>query len=62
MKPKRSEPDSRGMWNIACCECKRGGNGDASCGCGMNSKRWDYKSCFLGKLLDKYEKPVISGN
>lgn len=54
MKPKRSEKDSRGKWSIACCECKRGGNGDKSCSGGSKSIRWDYKSCFSGELLDKY--------
>lgn len=55
MEPKWSEKDSRGVWNIACCECTRGGNGDASCGAGWKSTRWDYKSCFSGELLSKYE-------
>jgi len=55
MKPKHTEKDSRGHLIVACCECQRGGNGDQSCSAGMDSKRWDYKSCFCGQLLDKYD-------
>ena len=54
MKPKHSEKDSRGMLLIACCECKAGGNGDASCSAGFRSKRWNGKACFSGELLDKF--------
>lgn len=54
-KAKRSNRDSRGMLQVACCECTRGGNGDQSCGCGMKSKRWDFKSCFAGELLEGLE-------
>jgi len=55
MEPKRSEKDSRGIWSVACCECKRGSNGDADCSAGYRSTRWDYKSCFSGELLEKYK-------
>jgi hypothetical protein len=57
MKPKRSEKDSKGKLCVACCECKRGGNGDGTdnCSAGWRSKKWDYKSCFSGELLDKYD-------
>jgi len=55
MKPKHSERDSRGMLQVACCECVRGGNGDKSCSSGWRSKKWDYKACFCGQLLPKFE-------
>jgi hypothetical protein len=58
MKPKYSKKDSRGMLQVACCECKRGGNGDASCSSGWKLKRWRYLGCFSGELLDKYSVAV----
>jgi len=54
MKAKHSKEDSKGHLQVACCECDRGGNGDASCSSGWKSKRWDYKACFSGRLLDKF--------
>jgi len=57
MKPKHSEKDSRGHLTVACCECKRGGNGEKDCSAGWRSKKWDYKSCFSGSLLDKFDEP-----
>ena len=52
MKKIYSEYDTRGALQVACCECKRGGNGDASCSSGWKSKKWDYKACFSGEPLD----------
>ena len=56
MTPEYSEKDSRGHLSVACCECKRGGNGGKNCSSGWKSKKWDYKACFSGELLDKFNK------
>jgi hypothetical protein len=56
---KYSEYDSRGCLQVACCECKRGGNGDKSCSSGWRSKKWDYKACFSGELLDKLKEEKV---
>lgn len=53
MKIQYSERDSRGMLLVACCECERGGNGDASCSCGHMRKTWDTHACFSGTLLQE---------
>jgi len=38
---------------VPCAFCVRGGNGDASCACGMNEKRYSkFKGCFAGYLLE----------
>jgi len=55
-KMKYSEHDNRGALQVACCECNRGGNGNQTCSSGMKSKRWDYKACFSGELLDSIEE------
>lgn len=55
--PKYSEQDSRGYWHVACCECQRGGNGDADCGAGWNVKK-GYSGCFAGTFLSKYKEAV----
>lgn len=55
MKPKYSKKDSRGNIQVACCECKRGGNGEASCSCGWKTKRWNQMACFSGELLEKFD-------
>jgi hypothetical protein len=63
MKPKRSKWVKKShrsdelILQVACCECKRGGNGKQDCACGHKSKRWDKQSCFIGELLDKYDVP-----
>ena len=42
---------------VPCAYCKRGGNGDKSCGCGWNRTRYSkYESCFSGELLDRDPK------
>lgn len=51
----RSFEDKKGKLWVACCECDRGGNGQADCSCGWKSKRWDMKGCFAGDLMEKYE-------
>lgn len=56
MKPVSSKPDSRGKWFFDCAECKRGGNGDKSCGSGSKVKKIRQGGCFMGELLEKYEK------
>lgn len=38
---------------VPCAFCTRGGNGDQSCACGFNEKRFNqFKGCFSGELLD----------
>jgi hypothetical protein len=59
-KMKYSEYDSKGKLQVACCECKRGGNGDASCSSGWKSKKWDYKACFCGELLDALDDKLYA--
>ena len=37
---------------VPCAFCTRGGNGDCSCSCGMNEKKYSkFKGCFSGELL-----------
>lgn len=44
---KRTQP-------VPCAYCTRGGNGDRSCACGMDERRYSkFKGCFAGTLLDK---------
>lgn len=52
-KAKYSEKDSRGVLNVACCECERGGNGNDKdkCSSGWKTKKWNYMSCFSGTLI-----------
>ena len=43
---KRTQP-------VPCAFCKRGGNGDGSCACGLFERRYSkFKGCFSGELLD----------
>ena len=43
---KRTQP-------VPCAFCARGGNGERSCSCGMNERRYSkYKGCFAGKMLE----------
>ena len=55
MRPKRSSRDSKGKLFVACCECKRGGNGEANCSCGWRVKRWNKMGCYVGELLSKFD-------
>ena len=59
MKAKYSEYDSRGMLYVDCCECTRGGNGDAEnkCSAGGHFKKGKKCGCFIGKLLPDLEIP-----
>ena len=45
-----SYKDNTGLNWTACCECDRGGNGNAidKCCCGWRSIEWDQKGCFIG--------------
>lgn len=44
---KRTQP-------VPCAFCVRGGNGDQSCSCGMDKKRYSiYDGCFAGQILEK---------
>jgi hypothetical protein len=54
IRPINSYKDNRGMVVVACCECKRGGNGHRDCGAGWDIKRGD-QGCMAGELLDKYD-------
>lgn len=56
MKIKYSGKDSRGKIYIDCSECKKGGNGEQTCSSGHKIKKGNQGMCFLGKLLEKYEK------
>ena len=53
-----SERDSRGMLQVDCSECERGGNGSAEdkCACGWKIKRGGKGACFLGTLMEKYKE------
>lgn len=53
--PKWSEKDSRGYWYVACCECQRGGNGDADCSAGWQVKKGSRTGCFAGTFLNKFK-------
>jgi len=45
--------DNRAIW-VACCECQRGGNGNANkCSCGGHIKKWDNLGCFSGQLTSE---------
>ena len=38
---------------VPCAFCARGGNGDKSCACGMNERRYSkFKGCFSGQMLE----------
>ena len=37
---------------VPCAFCKRGGNGDGSCGCGFFERLYSTKGCFSGELLE----------
>jgi|LGOV01.1.fsa_nt_gb hypothetical protein len=45
--------DKEGKQWTACCECNRGGNGNAEdkCSCGWQSTEWDQKGCFIGTSI-----------
>ena len=49
---KHSFYDKNGKLFVDCSECKRGGNGDKSCGAGWTVKRGGHSGCFLGALRD----------
>lgn len=51
--PKGSFKDGSGSWFVACWECQKGINGEASCGCGIYARSLSL-GCFSGKLLDKF--------
>lgn len=39
---------------VPCAFCGRGGNGDKSCSCGWDQKRYSkFKGCFAGQMLEK---------
>jgi len=45
---------SKRTQQVPCAYCTRGGNGDRSCSCGMNERRYSiYKGCFAGTMLEK---------
>jgi len=45
---------SKRTQQVPCAYCTRGGNGDRSCSCGMNERRYSiYKGCFAGTMLAK---------
>ena len=58
MSKIRSFYDKKHKLFVACCECNRGGNGNADCSGGFRSKRWDKKGCFVGNLLDKHKESL----
>lgn len=59
MKTKFSELDNRGYLVVDCTECKKGINGDKSCGSGARIKKGHFGSCFNGELLKKFEEPKL---
>jgi hypothetical protein len=39
---------------VPCAFCGLGGNGDKSCSCGWDQKRYSkFKGCFAGQMLEK---------
>jgi len=56
-KAKHSFKDTDGKAWIACCECRRGGNGDTAlcCSSGAKCKKWNGLGCFNGLLLQDLE-------
>jgi hypothetical protein len=51
--PKGSFKTNGGKLFVACWECTKGINGQASCSCGMKAKNI-MTGCFKGNLLDKF--------
>jgi hypothetical protein len=53
-----SEYDSKGLLNVACSECERGGNGSDpnKCSCGWKVKKYNKMGCFAGTLMAKYQE------
>ena len=45
--------DAKGRAWTACCECDRGGKGNArdKCACGWKIKRWNGAGCYLGSPI-----------
>ena len=53
-----SEYDSRGYLYVDCTECKRGHNGDRSCGSGWRYKKARSGGCFSGQPLRHVEEEL----
>ena len=45
---------SKRTQTVPCAFCVRGGNGNKSCSCGWDQKRYSkFKGCFSGQMLEK---------
>jgi len=45
---------SKRTQQVPCAFCVRGGNGDGSCSCGMNERRYNaFKGCFAGTMMEE---------
>lgn len=54
IKAESTLPPGKRTQNVPCAYCSRGGNGDMSCACGMDERRYSrYKGCFAGTMLDR---------
>lgn len=52
--------DNNAIW-VACCECQRGGNGEAidKCSAGFQSTAWDKLGCWSGELQPAQVNQII---
>lgn len=59
-KKPHSYTDAKGLRFTACCECDRGGNGNAvdKCSCGWRVKRWNGLGCYLGSPISTSAEKV----
>ena len=57
LKEEESLSPSKRKTVVPCAFCERGGNGDKSCACGFNEKRYSkFKGCFSGTILPNQPK------
>lgn len=52
IRAEEALPPGKRTQLVPCAYCTRGGNGDRSCACGMDERRYSvYKGCFAGEML-----------